>query len=233
MTTIPELAAWLNATYPTRDWDQQCARLVWNAVHYVSGTPEHEMVSYDPAKAAYRASRIESQAPGNAPPGAIHYFANPRIEGHVAVDVGGGLVLMTGTPGALGDDAHMLGNNYGLTTIASYMHARGNPYLGWSRGYGANPSIVNLIGVTSTTPPTPDGQEEDEEMQVGMYRKEGAKYIVLIGNPDSGFKFKYEAGSSGYNNRKAEQFKTGSFTEEDVSVMRVFEEALDAVRQRK
>lgn len=232
MVAVSDLAAWLNATYPTRDWDQQCARLVWNAVHYVSGTPEHEMISYDPAKAAYRASSIESQAPGNAPSGALHYFANPPVEGHVAVDVGDGLVLMTGTRAALGDDAYMLGTNYGLTTIASYMRARGNPYLGWSRSYGQNPSIVNQISLTTDAHP---GQEEDEEMMknIGMFRMNGGIYHVTIGNPVSGFKLKYTTGSSKYNGIKAEQFNTGNFTQEDQSVIDRFEEALDAVRQGK
>lgn len=83
--------------------------------------------------------------------------------------------------------------------------------------------------------PTPDtGQEEDEEdMNVGMYRKDGATYHVVIGNYSSGFKLEYQTGSGEYNNDKAAQFRTGSFTLEDASVIKKFTDALDAIRQGK
>lgn len=80
---------------------------------------------------------------------------------------------------------------------------------------------------------TPEGQEEDEDMHVGMFRKVGSVYHVIIGNPSSGFKFKYTTGSPKYNELKATQFKTGDFTSEDQSVMDRFEEALDETRRGK
>ncbi len=228
--TLDEIVAWLNATYPSRDWDQRCAQLVWNVVHFVSATDEASMATYDPAKAAYRASAIVSTDSNAAPSGAIHYWANPSVEGHVAVGLGGETVLMTGTEAAL-NGGTLLGNNYGVTTVAAYSSRRGNPYLGWSRAYGANASIVGEIGGTIST--LIAGEEEDEEMNIGMFRKIGSIYHVIIGNPVSGFKLKYTVSSGSYNNAKAEQFKTGSFTEEDQSVIDRFEESLDAVRQGK
>lgn len=162
MRTAAEIIAWLNARYPDRDWDQQCARLVWNAVYFVSDVTEAEMTSYDPAKDGYRASTIISRDPLAAPPGAIHWWQHPAVEGHVGVELGGGRVLMTGTPGALGVGGVTYGEGYGITTVAAYSRARGNPYLGWSRRYGANPSIVGLIGAKPTTPQPQ--QKEDTDM---------------------------------------------------------------------
>lgn len=228
--TLDEIVEWLNATYPTRDWDQRCAQLVWNVVHIVSSTPEARMATYDPAKAAYRASSIVSADAKAAPVGAIHYWANPTVEGHVAVGLGGETVLMTGTSAAL-NGGTLRGNNYGVTTVSAYSSRKGNPYLGWALAYGANTSIVGGIGGTNSTPT--GWEEEDEEMNVGMFRKAGAVYHVIIGNLTSGFKFKYQTGSVKYNEAKLEQFKFAEFTQEDESVMRVFEESLDAVRQGK
>ena len=100
----------------------------------------------------------------------------------------------------------------------------GNP------GTTVDPREFVLAHLNETPEP---GEEEDEEMNVGMYRKVGATYHVIIGNLASGFKFKYQTGSVKYNEAKLEQFKFAEFTQEDESVMRVFEEALDAVRQGK
>ncbi len=143
--TLEEIAEWLNTTYPSRDWNQWCQRLVWNVVHVVSGTPEGRMSTYDTATAARHASEIESTNADAAPSGAIHYWKNP-VEGHVGVSLGGEKVLMTGTRYALGEGGKLLGNNYGETTVSAYSSRMGNPYLGWSRTNGANASIVGKIG---------------------------------------------------------------------------------------
>lgn len=95
---------------------------------------------------------------------------------------------------------------------------------------------INTLQVAKKAPDstTPDmGQEEEDEMNVGMYRMVGKTYHVTIGNPVSGFKLQYQTGSSDYNNKKAAQFKTGSFTAEDQSVIDRFTESLDLVRQAK
>lgn len=174
MRTPAEIIAWLNRTYPGRDWDQQCARLVWNVVYYVADVTEGEMIAYDPAKDGYRASKIISTDPLAAPPGAIHYWAHPTIEGHVGVELGGGRVLMTGTPASLGTGGVTYGEGYGITTVAAYTRARGNPYLGWSRRYGANASIVGLIGTKTTPQPQPKQRDEDDMFKPTVhYRAEG------------------------------------------------------------
>lgn len=123
---------------------------MWNFVYFVMGyTRDEQMETYPTALAAYNASRIESHDPLAAPPGAMHYWANPADAGHVAVELGGGLVLMTGTPGALGDGGKQYGNNYGVTTVAAYSRARGNPYRGWSLANGKNESVVGKFGGNS------------------------------------------------------------------------------------
>lgn len=163
-STVNDLVAWLNDTYPSRNWDQQCARLVWNAIWYVTGL-DAEPLTYDPAKAAYLASVIESRDPWAAPAGAIHYWQNPA-EGHVAVDIGGGLVLMTGTPTALGEGSWQCGTNYGVTTVDAYTRARRNPYLGWSRSYGQNAPIIGQIGTPPPTPTPKPKRKRNPEMSI-------------------------------------------------------------------
>ena len=168
MVNIHHLVSWLNETYPTRDWDQQCARLVWNAIYFVNGL-DIEPQTYDPAKVAYRASRIESLDPWAAPDGAIHYWQHPA-EGHVAIDIGGGLVLMTGTTQALGIGGWQCGNNYGITTVEAYTAARRNPYLGWSRTYGQNAPI---IGAFATTQEPPQPQPRKRRTMLGLMITDG------------------------------------------------------------
>ena len=139
---INTLAARLNREYPTRDWDQQCQRLVWNAIYFLLGyTSDSQMRTYATATAARVASRIESTDASKAPVGAIHYWRNPA-EGHVGISLGGGRVLMTGTPGKV---PQQLGKNYGITTVAHYTSAAGNPYLGWARTNGGNASIIGRL----------------------------------------------------------------------------------------
>lgn len=144
---IDELIRKINAGSPGRDWNQWCQRLVWNVVYYVMGyTRDSQVVTYASAADARRASRIESTDPSKAPVGAIHYWRHPA-EGHVGVSLGGSKVLMTGTPAALGAGGVQKGTNYGITTVQAYSAARSNPYVGWSRTNGANPSLIGKIQV--------------------------------------------------------------------------------------
>lgn len=167
--TLEEIASWLNKTYPGRDWNQQCQRLVWNVVWKLSGISEGSMVTYPTATAARLASSIVSNDPGAAPVGAIHYWRNPS-EGHVGISLGGGKVLMTGTARALGEGGVLLGSNYGVTTVSAYTSRMGNPYLGWAHSNGANPNIIDKIGASSA--PT----RKDTRMHA----------VRQIGLPDSG-----------------------------------------------
>lgn len=151
---LKKTIAWLNRTYPDRDWNQRCQQLVWNVIHYAAGIPESEMVTYPTATAARVASTIESTDASAAPAGAIHYWKNPA-EGHVGVSLGGELVLMTGTPYALGEGGQQAGTNYGITTVTAYTRRMGNPYLGWSRRNGRNASIITDKKPIPAPTPTP------------------------------------------------------------------------------
>lgn len=141
---LNSLTAEINRRYPTRDWNQQCQRLVWNAIQILTGTPDSGMHTYPTATAARHASPLVSSDAAAAPSGAIHYWRNPA-EGHVGISLGEGFVLMTGTPYALGAGGQQLGNNYGVTTVWAYNSRMSNPYLGWSYRNGSNPSIIGLI----------------------------------------------------------------------------------------
>lgn len=146
---VLSLAKKINAARPGRDWDQQCQRLVWNVLQQIHGYTDAQgdrmLTTYPTARAAREASKIESTNAAAAPAGAMHYWRNPTVEGHVGVALGNGRVLMTGTKEALGSEGKLLGNNFGITTVDAYTKARGNPYLGWSRRNGANTTIVGRI----------------------------------------------------------------------------------------
>ncbi len=158
MKTLDQIVSYINRTYPNRDYDQQCQRLVWNVIYYVMGyTSDSQMHTYATATAARLASRIESTDALAAPVGAIHYWRNPA-EGHVGVSLGGGKVLMTGTQSALGEGGRLLGSNYGVTTVSAYTRRMGNPYLGWALTNGANPTIIGRIGAA--------GGSEDEMIRI-------------------------------------------------------------------
>lgn len=160
---LKKTIAWLNRTYPDRDWNQRCQQLVWNVIHYAAGVPEGEMATYPTATAARLASTIESTDASAAPAGAIHYWKNPA-EGHVGVSLGGERVLMTGTPYALGEGGQQAGMNYGITTVSAYTRRMGNPYLGWARRNGRNASIITDKKPLPAPTPASSPEEEDEDM---------------------------------------------------------------------
>lgn len=121
-----------------------------------------------------------------------------------------------------------------FSSIEAVERTFGATYRFWSEDMGG----VRVV-TPSNDPSTPGTLDpfrhdtEDEEMNVGMYRLVGKTYHVTIGNYGSGFKLQYQTGSSDYNNKKATQFKTGSFTEEDQSVIDRFTDALDLVREAR
>lgn len=121
-----------------------------------------------------------------------------------------------------------------FSSIEAVERAFGATYRFWSEDIGG----VNVV-TPSNDPSTPDWLDpfrydtEDKEMNVGMYRMVGKTYHVTIGNFGSGFKLQYTTSDKEYNNKKATQFKTGNFTEEDQSVIDRFTESLDLVRQGK
>lgn len=144
--TLDQIVAWLNRTYPGRDWNQDCQRLVWNVVWCVTGVDESQLnPPYPTATAARLASSIESLDASKAPAGAIHYFKNPAA-GHVGVSLGGESILMTGTKAALGKGATYFDGNFGITTVSAYVASMNNPYLGWSRQNGRFPTLIGKIG---------------------------------------------------------------------------------------
>lgn len=126
---VGALTARLRQEYPGRDWRGRCQQLVWNVV-WLTGTPEDRIVTYPMASDAYRASQIVSTDPDTAPEGAVHYWANPDPEGHVAVALGGGQCFMAS--GQVG------GDGLGVIGVRDYTARAGNPYLGWSYLNGAN-----------------------------------------------------------------------------------------------
>lgn len=143
--TLEELVARINELRTGRDWDQWCQRLMWNCVYVLMGY-EHDSQVADQGSAtiARKNSVIESTDASTAPAGAMHWWLYPA-DGHVGMSLGGSKVLMTGTPQALGKGSYQCGTNYGVTTVEAYSKAKGNPYLGWSRTNGKNPSLIGKL----------------------------------------------------------------------------------------
>lgn len=149
MTDFDAGIAWINATYPDRNWNQRCGQYVWNWIYRVLGyTSDSQMITYPTANAAYRATDIVSLDPYAAPPGAMHFW-EWAPDGHVGMSLGGGQIAMTGTADVVDK---MLGNNHGVVSFANYSARKTHRYLGWGN-YGQNASIVGRIG-----------QEEEEDM---------------------------------------------------------------------
>lgn len=149
---ISDIAAQVNAWHPRRDWHLMCQALVYWAGVAIAGDDKHRR-TYGRAIWAYDASYVESLDPLTAPAGAVHYWLYPVGHGHVAIELGGGTVLMTGTPHELGAAGVQYGTNYGTTTIASFMARDTQEYLGWSLTNGDNLPLGDYFDAP-ITPPT-------------------------------------------------------------------------------
>lgn len=193
-------------------------------------------------------------ATGGGTSGGFHYGQDfPAAGGTPIRAAAAGVIQRAGWIGTFGNAVY-IDHGDGLVTRYAHMVATPPVGVGWHVEAG---DVIGYVGTTGastgnhlhfeavlhgnridplpllTNNPTTVEEEEEEEMKnVAMYRMVGKTYHVIIGTPGSGFKLKYETGSSTYNNTKAKQFDTGSFTEEDESVMRNFEAALDAVAGR-
>lgn len=166
--TVPEFKAALLREYPTRDWNQMCVRLCWNAVWLTTGIPESQMVTYGSALAALDASTLEPYRSGEsatayvarAPLGAIHHW-DQLEDGHDGISLGGGLMLHTSDHAANQEKwaAHVF-----IAPVLSYSKGR---YRGWSATLGRNipvalvapqpapyQRVVNAGGVSIRQEPT-------------------------------------------------------------------------------
>lgn len=133
--TVDQFKAALLAEYPTRDWDQMCARLVWNAVWLTTGIPESQMVTYGSAIEGARASTIVSRDPNAAPIAAVHHWEMGRY-GHDGVSLGGGMMLHTSD---YANNVEKWAAHVFIASVASYSLGS---YLGWSHTFGRNIPIA-------------------------------------------------------------------------------------------
>lgn len=151
----------------------------------------------------------------------IAHFASTFVSVGESVSRGQLIGLMGNTGLALGVHGHMETLPL-IPNFANGYSGRINPH-----------SILNLQPRGTSAAPAPTDQGEEETMNRAMFYMTGSTYNVLIGNLDSGFALEYTIDSSEYNNAKALQFNTGTFSEEDPTMYRAFKNALDAVRQSK
>lgn len=125
MTNTIDMAHNYAKTHPTRDgrsWAGWCESFVWRAGGFDR--------SFHNAMAAGDASGWLNPDAGSAPRGAIHYWAGVGGDGHVAFELGGGLLLMA---------SEGVTTSYGtaIGTISFRDYARkGIPYRGWSMRHG-------------------------------------------------------------------------------------------------
>ncbi|QTX04106.1 hypothetical protein [Agromyces archimandritae] len=138
--------AWAEA-HPTRDggtWSQWCQSLIVRALDLGAAGDAHQ---------ACTASKIVSTDPAAAPAGALHWWLNGAgTSGHVALEVGGGEVLMTDAPTGDQWPGH---NTVGVTTVARY-NAKGNGYryVGWSRDMAGQALTITTAAPAAPKPAT-------------------------------------------------------------------------------
>lgn len=105
----------------------------WNGMSAAFLVRMLDVKPYPTAHAALDDTVIEGHFPDTAPAGAFHWFRNEAY-GYNAVDtIGGGFQILT-TGEWIPDQ---LGRGIGVTSVGA-MEARGNKYVGWSKGYGHN-----------------------------------------------------------------------------------------------
>lgn len=110
----------------------------------------------------------------------------------------------------------------------------------WSAGRWVDPRTLHPSGFTT---PEPAGQEEDEEMAADQkkavfYNAPDGVQTVIIGQPFSGWKFRYTTkvtkGRNAENEKWARVFDTGDFEQvTDPSMLDAWERSLDEKRQGK
>ncbi|MGZ0067846.1 hypothetical protein [Microbacterium arborescens] len=181
MTSPHEIREFVDSTRP-KDWYGQCAGLTYRTIKECEGyAPD----IYGSAFAAYRATEIESRDPLAAPPGAIHYWDyygtddRGRVArwGHVAIDIyGGGHHVLSAT----GYAHEWWGKRAGLITVAAQT-ARGMPYLGWSRFYGAR----NRIEIGDARP-AGKGQQQVVPAEVPAPKRRRKRMVHAAYQDDAG-----------------------------------------------
>jgi len=169
MTNTPnEVDAYARA-HPTRDggsWAGWCASFVFRAGGFER--------FYGNAMAAGDASGPLNPDPSKAGRGAIHYWAGVGGDGHVAFEMGGGLLLMASA------GVSNYGTALGTITFTDYA-LKGIPYRGWSYRWGAE--TLDLSG-TAGLPTTPIVTRK--ESTVALYHKLGTTpllYALAGGSP--------------------------------------------------
>ncbi|WP_298742277.1 hypothetical protein [uncultured Microbacterium sp.] len=155
-----QLRAWFARVHPGWNWDNRCAGAMYQ-VCVATGTA---VQAYPTATAAREASQIVSRDVTKAPAGAFHFwdywttiggrYAN---YGHVGVELGDGLVLMS-NPEATDPQWGIV---LGVTDIARWTARRKGivTYRGWANTYGRNTARITTdatAGGGSATIPTED-----------------------------------------------------------------------------
>lgn len=114
----------------------------------------------------------------------------------------------------------------------------------FNNGYSGrvNPHVlINLQPRGTSSASTPAGQEEDEEMaqRHAVFHTQDKVQTVIIGEPSTGWKFKYTTGlitgaRNPENEKWAAVFQTGDFVSvSDRSMLNAWERSLDEKRQGK
>lgn len=151
--TIEQVEQYARA-HPTRDgesWNNWCESLIWRAGGFGP--------SFNSAMLAGDASEPLNPNWREAPRGAIHYWAGVGGDGHVAFELGGGLLLM-----ASSYVTDSWGDHIGTVSFEDYAE-HGIPYRGWSLRHGTEtlaPSAPTLASVEAATalPLLPEPQPE-------------------------------------------------------------------------
>lgn len=178
------------AANPKRDggtWDQWCGSLMWRFGQLPESSARPSAIE------AFRASRILSMDPTQAPTGAFHWW-DIGAYGHVGADLngGGGTVFM-----ATRKLAQSWGDAIGVNSVHGYSAATGARYLGWSLDYAGG-----RIAGGGTPPPTGSGLPHTTTEYDGVPGPIYYKRIQTVARRDYGYTGPID-GVTGANTEKA------------------------------
>lgn len=175
MTTPAQIRAWLNdpSSGPDvyrRNWNGKCQALMWQICHRFGVAP----VVYASADKARFATLVKGTNASEAPVGAFHYWKLGTY-GHVALGLGGELVLMAST-----HVDEVWATAAGVVTVSRYnSRVAGETYVGWGLVNGANDVHIDSVapaGGLNTTPLEDDMQADERAALLDIHAVIKAAY---------------------------------------------------------
>lgn len=164
MVDVLEVGHWMQATYPTRNWTDQCERGDWNAVYYAKGQGV-EQRGYSTATLSFDASKIDRHSIAELQPGDSAWFEFGAA-GHTMTYVGNDAFLGCTTRGTRLYD---FGRGLVIVRASDFPMT----FLGGASHHGDWPSVT--ITSDSLVPPAPTSS-------LRLVQGDGVTYYEPVGS---------------------------------------------------